>query len=134
MIIRSTLKADKVTADRIKSDPKVTVFEGYTVSKVSGTDFVESVEIVSSSGERRTLSVGGIFVEIGLDPNTSFVKGLVDMNDRGEIVIDDHCRTNIRGLFACGDVTTVPMKQIVIAAGEGAKAAMSAYAYVNSLK
>lgn len=134
MIVRSTIKADRVTADKIRASDKVEVFEGYTVLKIEGKDFVESMDIQSKSGERKTLSVGGVFVEIGLNPNTGFIKDLVKLNDKGEIIIDEYCRTSAKGIFACGDVSTVPQKQIVVAAGEGAKAAMAAYAYVNTMK
>lgn len=134
MIVRSTLKADKVTADRIRANSKVTIYEGYTVERVNGSDFVESIDIVSNRGEHKKLIVSGIFVEIGLIPNVAFIKDLVRLNDRGEIIIDDHCRTNVKGLFAAGDVTNVPQKQIIVAAGEGAKAAMDAYTYISTLK
>ncbi len=70
-------------------------------------------------------------MEIGLLPNTSLVKGLANLNERNEIVIDEECKTSVEGLFACGDATNIPQKQIVIAAGEGAKAAMSAFEYLS---
>lgn len=134
VIVRSTLKADKVIVDRIRASDKVIVLTGYTIDKIKGKDFVESIDIVSKEGEHKTLSVGGVFVEIGLLPNVSFVKDLVQLNEKGEIVVDDLCRTSVCGIFAAGDVTDVPQKQIVVAAGEGAKAAMSAYTYINTLK
>jgi thioredoxin-disulfide reductase len=135
MVVRSTLKADKISVDKIKASDKVTVYEGYTVENLKGTDFLGSMDIKNrTTGEIVTLKIGGVFVEIGLDPNVSFIKGLVELNDRGEIKVDDFCRTGTKGIFACGDVTDVPQKQIVVAAGEGAKAAMSAYSYINSLK
>jgi alkyl hydroperoxide reductase subunit F len=71
-----------------------------------------------------------VFVQIGLVPNTEFLKGTLELSKFGEIVIDDKCHTNLPGVFAAGDVTTVPYKQIVIAAGEGAKAALSAFDYL----
>jgi alkyl hydroperoxide reductase subunit F len=132
MIVRSTLKADKVVVDRIMESGKVTVLAGYTVDRINGKDFLESIDIVSGSGERRTLSVGGVFVEVGLVPNVEFARGLVKLNERDEIIVDDHCRTSAPGIFAAGDVTDVPQKQIVVAAGEGAKAAMSAYTYITT--
>jgi NADH-dependent peroxiredoxin subunit F len=73
------------------------------------------------------VSIDGVFVQIGLVPNSAMVKGLVDMNRFGEIVIDGKNRTSAAGVYAAGDVTTVPFKQIVIAMGEGAKAALSAF-------
>jgi len=74
-------------------------------------------------------------VEIGLIPNSESVKDLVELNEQGEVIVDCSCRTSVEGLYGAGDVTTVPHKQIVIAAGEGAKAALSAYDYLikNSL-
>jgi alkyl hydroperoxide reductase subunit F len=77
-----------------------------------------------------TVALEGVFVQIGLIPNTEFLKGTVDLSKFGEIVIDDKCHTNLPGVFAAGDVTTVPYKQIVIAAGEGSKAALSAFDYL----
>lgn len=130
MIVRSSLKADQIIIDRIKASPKVELYEGWAVERVNGQDFVESIDIASKSGERKRLNVGGVFVEIGLLPNTGIVKGLVTLNERNEIVIDEECRTNIEGMFACGDATNIPQKQIVVAAGEGAKAAMSAFEYL----
>jgi NADH-dependent peroxiredoxin subunit F len=134
MIVRSRLKCDQVTTVRIRQNSKVTVLEGYTVERITGGDFVESMTLRSKDGKEKTLPVGGIFVEIGQDPNTAFLKGLVKTNARGEIEVDDSCRTSADGAFACGDVTTVPQKQVVVAAGEGAKAAMSAYEYIAGLK
>jgi alkyl hydroperoxide reductase subunit F len=76
------------------------------------------------------LDANGVFIEIGLLANNESVKNLVELNEQGEVIVDCSCRTSIEGLFAAGDVTTVPHKQIVIAAGEGAKAALSAYNYL----
>ena len=132
LIVRSTLKADEMAVERIEASGKVTIFTGYTVEKINGKDFVESIDIVSGASEHKTLSVGGIFIEIGQVPNVSFVKGVVKLNQRGEIETDDYCRTSVTGIFACGDVTDVPQKQIIVAAGEGAKAAMSAFSYIKN--
>jgi len=134
MIVRSRLKCDQIIAVRIMQSGKVTVLEGYTVEKISGSDFVESMTVRSRDGKVETLPVSGVFVEIGQDPNTEFLKGLVKTNDEREIEVDDYCRTSLEGVFACGDVTSVPQKQVVVAAGEGAKAAMSAFAYVSEVK
>jgi alkyl hydroperoxide reductase subunit F len=80
-----------------------------------------------SSELNEELDLEGVFVQIGLIPNSAFLKDVVDMNRFGEIVIDAHNRTSVAGIYAAGDVTTVPFKQIVIAMGEGAKAALSAF-------
>lgn len=134
MIVRSRLKCDEILTTRIKKSDKITVFEGYDVVRIDGKDFVESITIRSRDRGEKTLPVGGVFVEIGQEPNSGIVKGLVKVNERGEIVIDDYCLTSAPGIFACGDVTSVPHKQVIVAAGEGAKAAMSAYTYLSGLK
>ena len=78
------------------------------------------------------METDGVFVEIGLLPNSQSVKNLVELNDQGEVIVDCSSQTSVQGLYAAGDVTTVPHKQIVIAAGEGAKAALSAYNYLTN--
>ena len=77
-----------------------------------------------------TLPLEGVFVQIGLLPNTDWLKGTVALSKHGEIVVDSHGRANVPGVFAAGDATTKPFKQIVIAAGEGSKAALSAFDYL----
>jgi alkyl hydroperoxide reductase subunit F len=89
--------------------------------KVTGLTYKDRV-----SGEMHQVALEGIFVQIGLLPNTQWLKGTVELSSRGEI-IDDHGRTSVPGVFAAGDVTTVPYKQIIIAMGEGAKASLSAF-------
>jgi len=122
LVVRSTLKADKVVVDKISASDKVTILTGYTVDKIIGTDFVESVDIVSTAGEHKTLSVGGVFVEVGLAPNVAFATRPGAAQRPGEIVIDERCRTSVCGVYAAGDVSDIPQKQIIVAAGEGAKA------------
>jgi alkyl hydroperoxide reductase subunit AhpF len=134
MIVRSRLKCDEMTTVKIRKNNKVTVLEGYNVVRIDGKDFVESMIVKSRDGKEETLKIGGVFVEIGQDPNSGLVKNLVKTNDRSEIEVDDYCRTSAEGIFACGDVTDVPQKQVVVAAGEGAKAAMSVFTYLSWLK
>lgn len=135
MVVRSSIKADQVMVDKINALSKVSVLQGYVVEKLTGTDFIEKIYIKNSkTGEQKILSVGGVFVEIGLEPNTGFIKGMIALNDKGEIKVDPFSKTSTKGIFAAGDVTDVPQKQIVVAAGEGAKAAMSAYNYINTIK
>ena len=80
-----------------------------------------------ATGETHWVELEGIFVQIGLLPNTDFLKGTVELSKAGEIIIDERGRTSVPGVFAAGDCTTVPYKQIVIAMGEGAKAALTAF-------
>jgi NADH-dependent peroxiredoxin subunit F len=80
-----------------------------------------------ASGTEHRVDLAGVFVQIGLVPNTEFLKGALELSRYGEILIDERCATSVPGVYAAGDATTVPYKQIVIAAGEGAKAALSAF-------
>ena len=79
------------------------------------------------TGDERIHNLDGVFVQIGLVANSAVFRDVVETNRAGEIVIDTHCRTNVAGIYAAGDVSTVPYKQIIIAMGEGAKAALSAF-------
>lgn len=131
--ILPSLQADPVLIDRIEGSEKVGKFLGHEVLEISGRDKVEGIKIRSrETGEVKDLEVQGVFIEIGLIPNSEFAEGVVELNERKEIVVDCACRTNVFGIFAAGDVTTVPEKQIIVAAGEGAKAALSAYNYLIS--
>lgn len=126
--ISPEMQGDPVLLEPIKKSGKVKFLLNTKVLSIQGTDRVESVT-VSNNGQR-TIEVSGVFVEIGLIPNSDIFKGLVEMNEQGEIMVDCACRTSRDGVFAAGDVTTVPEKQIVVAAGEGAKAALSAYEWL----
>lgn len=106
----------------------MTVFNGSFVTEVFGDSLVSGIKI-NKNGKEERLEVQGVFVEIGLIPNSEFVKG-VDKNDFGEIKVDCFNQTNAAGIFAAGDVTDVPEKQIIIAAGEGAKATLSVFRYL----
>jgi alkyl hydroperoxide reductase subunit F len=115
-----------------KYGDRVAYLDEHEIVRIEGTGRVAAVVVRSrKTGEESRLDVSGIFIEIGLLPNSEPVEGLVEMNRNREVVVDCHCRTSLEGLFAAGDVTTVPHKQIVISAGEGAKAALSAYDYLT---
>ncbi|HPO45360.1 MAG TPA: FAD-dependent oxidoreductase, partial [Spirochaetota bacterium] len=125
------LTADRVLVDAFEAFTNTTTLYEHEVMEIVGTQTVESVKIRNRvTGDVSTHEVQGIFIEIGLDPNTASVKGLLKLNEFGEIEVDCACRTNRPGIFAAGDVTSVPFKQIIIAAGEGAKAALSACEYI----
>ena len=126
----SRLGGDPVMREKVENDPIVTVFNESRVIAVLGDKFVTAIKI-AVSGEERTVNVQGIFVEIGLIPNTDFAKDLAK-NELGEIKVNSRNETNIPGIFAAGDVTDVPEKQIIIAAGEGSKACLSAFRYLSS--
>ncbi len=95
---------------------------------------MESLTVKSGDGAEKALAVSGVFVEIGQDPNSAFVKGNGENERPGEIEVDDYCRTSAEGVFACADVTSVPQKQVIVAAGEGAKAAMAVFSYISGLR
>jgi alkyl hydroperoxide reductase subunit F len=123
------LKGDKVLQDKLASLPNVRVVTNAQTREVKGQDGkVRLMEYSDRLTEQvHELEVDGIFVQIGLKPNSSVFSELLEVTHYGEIVVDSHCRTNVPGIYAAGDVTTVPYKQIVVAMGEGAKAALSAF-------
>lgn len=123
------LKADQVLQEKLKSLPNVEVFvSSQTLEVIGNGDKVTGIKVKNrETEESRAIALDGIFVQIGLMPNSGIFHGVIDTNRCGEIVIDSHCRTNVPGIYAAGDVSTVPYKQIIIAMGEGAKAALSAF-------
>lgn len=124
-------QGDAVLLEAIRKYPNLTMLDYHQFLKIEGERVVTGVVVQDRrTGEEKRLPADGIFVEIGLSPNSSMVEGLAEMTPQREVIIDCHCRTSVPGLFAAGDVTTVPFKQIVISAGEGAKAALSAYDYL----
>ncbi|MGY3263952.1 alkyl hydroperoxide reductase subunit F [Lysobacter sp. HA35] len=125
----SKLRADDVLQRKLRSLPNVDVIVSAQTTEVLG-DGAKVTGLVMKdrvSGDARTIELEGVFVQIGLLPNTEWLKGTVELTPRGEIIIDDRGATNIPGVFAAGDATTVPFKQIVIAMGAGATAALSAF-------
>jgi alkyl hydroperoxide reductase subunit F len=124
-------QADEALQGRIKQGGKVTLLDYHQVSKIEGTNRVTAVVVTDRENKQEErIEANGIFIEVGLLPNSDMVKDLVDLNDQGEVIVDCLCRSSVAGLYGAGDVTTVPHKQIIIAAGEGAKAALSAYSYL----
>ena len=123
------LRADAVLQRKLNSLPNVTVITQAQTTEVTGDgQKVNGLRYKDrQSGDVHTVELEGIFVQIGLLPNTDWLKGTVELTPRGEIVVDARGETSIPGIFAAGDVTTVPYKQIVIAVGEGAKASLSAF-------
>lgn len=123
------LRADEVLQRKLRSLPNVDIITGAKTAKVEG-DGQKVVGIAyesRSTSDKRVLPVDGIFIQIGLLPNTEWLKGALELTPHGEIVVDSHNRTSMPGVFAAGDCTTTPYKQIVIALGEGAKASLAAF-------
>lgn len=123
------LKADRVLQEKAKSLPNVEIHVSTQTTEVIGNgDKLTALRLKNrKTEEERLMELDGVFVQIGLTANSSVFREIVETNRPGEIVIDAHCRTNVPGVYAAGDVSTVPYKQIVIAMGEGAKAALSAF-------
>ena len=130
--ITDAFTGDPIMQEKLKNNPKVKILHNTRVESITGEKFVKGINI-DTQGKKQTLDVEGIFIEIGLMPNSWFAKG-VDKNEKGEIKVNCANETNIPGIFAAGDVTSVPEKQIVIAAGDGAKAALGAFRYLARLK
>jgi alkyl hydroperoxide reductase subunit F len=134
LVSLTPLTGDQVLIDKVKGAANLTIFTEHETLEIMGDNFVSGIRIRDlKSGEERSLEVGGVFVEIGLIPNSDLAKGLVNLNRLGEIEVNGACETGILGLYAAGDVTNVPEKQIVVAAGEGAKAALQAHRYLQRL-
>ncbi|MBN1255299.1 MAG: FAD-dependent oxidoreductase [Deltaproteobacteria bacterium] len=129
--VKPQLTADSVMIEKAKESGKIVFNTDTKVKKIYGDKLVQGIEIVKGDTVE-DLSVGGIFVEIGSTPVSDFVQG-VKKDERGEIIINCSCETDIPGIFAAGDVTNVFAKQIIVACGEGAKAAIAAFDYVNRM-
>ena len=127
------LKADQVLQDKLAERENIIVHKNTATKEVKGTEFVEKIVYANrDTNEDVEVKMDGLFIEIGLSANTSVVEGVVERNKIGEIIIDENNMTSEKGIFAAGDCTTVKHKQIVIAVGEGAKAALSAFNYLLS--
>jgi alkyl hydroperoxide reductase subunit F len=132
LVSLTPLTADPVLSNQLKKATNVDVFTEHQTEEILGQDLVSGMLIKElKSGERKRLDVTGVFIEIGLVPNSDLVKGLVQLNRWSEVPITPACETEVPGLYAAGDVTDVPEKQIVVAAGEGAKAALQAHRYLQ---
>jgi NADH-dependent peroxiredoxin subunit F len=129
------LSADKLTQEKINKESKVEIILNAFAKEIKGDNFVNSLVYKNKEGEEKTLGVDGVFVEIGSLPNSEPVKDLVDLDKFGQIIIDSkYAGTSQKGIFSAGDVTDDPYKQNNISAGDGVKAALSAYNYIQKTK
>jgi alkyl hydroperoxide reductase subunit F len=126
------LKADRILVDQAVARDNITILTNAATRQILAQDGkVYAIEYQDrESGETHTLELAGVFIQIGLVPNSAFLKGVVELSRYGEVMIDERGATSAPGIYACGDVTTVPYKQIVIALGEGSKAALAAFEYL----
>ncbi|MGM0365916.1 MAG: NAD(P)/FAD-dependent oxidoreductase [Actinomycetota bacterium] len=118
--------------EELEQSSRVTIINKARVLEITGDQLVNGLRYKQNSHARR-LKVEGVFINIGYEPQTEFLKGLVDLNRQGEIIIDWQNRTSTKGIFAAGDCTNYPYKQIIVAAGQGASATLSAYKYLKGL-
>lgn len=135
LVHRSDFRADQILIDRLNAIENVTVHLQTQILEVKGESLLTHLRVLDkNTNTEKDIEVNGLFVEIGYLPNSTTFKGLLDMTPSGEIIVNEKTETNVSGIYAAGDVATVPYKQIIIAASEGAKAALTANDYVNKLK
>lgn len=135
LVTMAGLTGDEVLANQLpRKSSKLAIYTEHMVTEIMGEGFVSGLMIKDvKSGTEKKLDVAAVFIEIGLVPNSSALKGLVKLNEWGEVPVNSSAETAIVGLYAAGDVTDVPEKQIVVAAGEGAKATLQAHRYLQRL-
>jgi thioredoxin reductase len=119
---------------RLQTAPRVTLLENWEPRAVEGDTFARRLTVRARNGQERTLDVDAIFVELGLKPHAELVHDWVQVDNDDRVVVNSKAETNVPGLFAAGDVTYLPAEQVVIAIGEGAKAALAAYEYLMTLE
>jgi alkyl hydroperoxide reductase subunit F len=133
VVSRGPWSGEEWLRDKAAASPGVRPLTGYEPVEIRGGEIVEQLVIRDVETRKlRTLVVDGVFIEVGLSPNSALVLDLARTNQRGEVIVDEWGDTGVRGVFAAGDVTANKQKQIVIAAGEGAKAALAAFDYLIS--
>ncbi len=131
LIEKGYITADESDVAALRQSGRMGILERHDLTEIHGRDKVEAVTAQSMEDlDKRRIDCQAVFIQIGLVPNTEFCQDLLDLNEKGEIVIGPDCSTSVEGVFACGDVTTVFGKRIIIASGEGAKAALSAKQYL----
>jgi len=134
LIVRRTIRADPVYTKMFGTKKNIDVHLNTEITALHGDKFLTGITIKDGNGKEQTMDVDGVFIEIGWLPNTDILDGFVELNDKKEIVVDLNCHTTREGVFAAGDVTSVKSKQIIIASGDGAKAALEAHEYVMKLE
>jgi len=130
MVCSDDTPLDSPLGQKLQQAQNVKIVKGSEIVEVQGDEYARKLILKDKSGAINEYSADGMFVEKALTPNTNMVAGLVDVDEQGRIVIDSACRTNVPGLFAAGDVTNSYAEQVLVAVGEGAKAALSAYEYL----
>jgi alkyl hydroperoxide reductase subunit F len=130
LLVRSIIRADESYKKMLEKKPNITVHEHTQVTALHGEKFLTGITLRDGKGNEQKINLDGVFVDIGWLPNTDILDGFVALNDQKEIIVDCNGHTSVPGVFAAGDVTSVKGKQVIIAAGDGAKAALEAYEFL----
>jgi thioredoxin reductase (NADPH) len=128
------LGGDKDMIASLEKKENVELVPQSSIKSLSGKNNLQSITIVDNSGKEKTINIDGLFIEMGSKINLDFVKHLIKINTKGEIEISDGGRTSHPSIFAAGDATSIPYKQIIVACGDGAAAGLSAFNYIEKLK
>jgi len=135
LVHRSQFRADKILVDELYENDKIDIHLATQILSIEGDDVFSHIQAHDKENDRiLSIEADGIFIEIGNIPNSQLFEGIVELNENGEVIVDEKGRTNIDGVFAAGDLTTVPYKQIIIATSDGAKVALAANDYINLQK
>ena len=132
LVSQDPLPTDSPWLDKIRHFDNVVILEDTTVVSVGGSPHLEEMTVRRANGRQETFAIKGLFVELGLIPNTGLLHGIVDLDEQGRVVVDCRGATSRPGIYAAGDVTNSYAEQVLVAVGDGAKAALSAYEYLLS--
>jgi thioredoxin reductase (NADPH) len=128
------LTATAILCDRVRENPKIEVRCGIKVEAITGGNQVEGIGYIDEkTGEKATLSVDGVLVHVGLDPNTTYLEGVVPLDDQRRVVVNEYMETEFPGIFAAGDIRSGSPRQVATAAGDGSAAAMAAQRFLQKL-
>jgi len=131
---RDKFRGEEILIDRVLSAPNTKIIYNSQVKEIVGEQVVSGIITSNEAGEENKVDVNGVFIEIGFQVKGELVKNLVKLDSNNQIIVSQDSETSTPGIFAAGDVTSISYKQIVISAGEGAKAALQAYKYLNAGK
>jgi len=128
------LTATAILRDRVKENPKIEVRCGVKVEAITGESEIEAIELIAEGGQKESLKVDGVLVHVGLDPNTDYLEGVVPLDNRKQVIVNESMETEIPGIFAAGDIRSGSPGQVSTAAGDGAAAGMAAQRFLQQLK
>lgn len=129
---RNEFKGDEILIQKIKEQKNIQFVLNSTIKEIKGAEFVKSIIVNKIDKENEEeIEVNGVFAEVGYEVKADFIKNLVNLDEKNQVITNKNCETSLSGIFAAGDATDILYKQIIISAGEGAKAALSAYKYIQ---